>query len=341
MRILIFTEGGGKIGLGHISRCMALCQAFEEEKQNPVLIVKANKNIEAVLKGNRYEIFDWLKNKKKLASILKYSDITIIDSYLAGSKIYKLISKKVPLVVYIDDNKRIRYPKGIVVNGAIYARRLNYPREEKLIYLLGGRYALLRKAFWNLPKMKRINEDLKSIFVTFGGTDSRNLTPKVLKLLVTQYPNLVKKVVIGKEFKNINAIVGAKDSKTELIYYPGAQVIKKTMLNSDLAIAAGGQTLYELARVGVPTIAVAVADNQVNNAKKWERLGFIRHAGNCDEKRLVRRIAHLVCLLKDKVLRLQMSRVGRKLIDGRGANRIAKYILERAAYRAAYRAEVD
>jgi len=50
--------------------------------------------------------------------------------------------------------------------------------------------------------------------------------------------------------------------------------MKRVMAASDMAISAAGQTLYELARIGVPTIATAVVKNQLNNVQGWEKWGL-------------------------------------------------------------------
>ncbi|MDQ7082427.1 MAG: glycosyltransferase [Aquificota bacterium] len=81
--------------------------------------------------------------------------------------------------------------------------------------------------------------------------------------------------MIGKGFRNIDEIKASADPNTELIFYPSAEEMKNLMLDADIAISAGGQTLYELARVGVPTIAVAVAENQMWNVSEWQEAGFI------------------------------------------------------------------
>ena len=55
----------------------------------------------------------------------------------------------------------------------------------------------------------------------------------------------------------------------------------------DLAVSAAGQTLYELAQMGVPTIAIQVADNQKDNIEGWLKAGFIHFAGEWDDAKLV------------------------------------------------------
>jgi len=63
----------------------------------------------------------------------------------------------VKLAVYIDDNKRLDYPKGVVVNGSIHAKELNYSKKNGVKYLLGPKYIPLRKDFWEVPE-KEIKE---------------------------------------------------------------------------------------------------------------------------------------------------------------------------------------
>jgi UDP-2,4-diacetamido-2,4,6-trideoxy-beta-L-altropyranose hydrolase len=328
MKVLIITEGSSKIGFGHITRCTSLYQSFKEKGSNVRFIVNGDSKIELLLKDMEYEIFNWLKYPEKLFDLLKDYDIVVIDSYLADEDFYVALSKSVPLAAYIDDNKRINYPKGIVINGSILAEKLNYPQAKTVDYLLGSPYIPLRHEFWKVTE-KEINPLLQSVMVTFGGDDLRDLTPVVLKLLAKDYPELNKKIVIGKGFKNISEIENLKDSKTELIYYPDAEGILKTMLESDIAISAGGQTLYELARVGIPTIAIGVAYNQTHNVKYWKKVGFIEFAGFWDEDDLYDSLRENLESLHDIEIRTRKYKIGREYVDGAGALKIAKKCLNK------------
>lgn len=46
------------------------------------------------------------------------------------------------------------------------------------------------------------------------------------------------------------------------------------MLKCDIAVTAAGQTTYELARIGLPTIAIGVVENQKFNIDGWLEIGF-------------------------------------------------------------------
>ena len=326
MRVLIITEGSKEIGFGHITRCMSLYQAFNEINISVRFIVNGDSVIESILKNIEYQIFNWLKYPDKFFKLLKKSDIIIIDSYLTDERFYKKISELGEFAVYIDDNKRIEYPKGVVINGSILASELNYAPQKEVKFLLGSHYIPLRREFWNVEK-KEINRTVESVLVTFGGDDLRNMTPSILKMLIHKYPQLIKNVVIGRGFGNITEIENLKDARTNLIYYPDADEMLNLMLESDIAISGGGQTLYELARVGVPTIAIGIASNQLHNLNNWQKVGFIELAGFWDDKKLYDNIKDKLELIKRRVIRLKKSRISKKYVDGMGSLRIVKYVL--------------
>jgi len=326
MKVLIFTEGSKNIGFGHITRSISIYKTFEEKGIRPKIILNADSSVKYLVKNIDYTIVDWIKNREVLKEI-KNSDIVLIDSYLANKKFYQEISETVKISAFIDDNRRLDYPKGIVINGNIHAFDLNYPKKEDIKYLLGTKYTPLRKEFWSVAE-KNINEDIENILITFGGSDGKNMTPKILDLLTKKYPNLKKNIVIGKGFKNIDEIKRVADKNSFLFYNASAKDMKNLMLKADLAISAGGQTLYEIARVGVPTIAVTVADNQLKSVKKWNEVGSMAYAGYYNEKDVLNNVLSLLERLKDKKIREKMSKIGRKNVDGRGSKNIVSKLLD-------------
>ena len=326
-RVVILTEGGKNIGTGHMTRCTSLYQAFEERGITPEIIVNGDETVEDLLSDKKHWIFNWLEDRRKIFCMLDRADIIIIDSYLADIGFYEKVSEMTDVPVYLDDTMRINYPGGVVINGGICAGKMGYKRREDIIYLLGAGYTPLRKEFWDVPE-KEIREGIENVMVTFGGDDMRDMTSKVLRLLIENHPELTKNVVIGKGFQDIREIERISDKKTNLIYSPDAEGMKKTMLESDIAICAGGQTLYELARVGVPAIAVAVADNQMNNVKGWEDAGFIEYAGWWEDEVVLEEVESGIGLLREKKERVKISIIGRTFVDGMGARRIVNAIMK-------------
>ncbi|KJJ84409.1 pseudaminic acid biosynthesis-associated protein PseG [Candidatus Omnitrophus magneticus] len=331
MKVFILTEGGKSIGFGHITRCFSLWQAFMERGIRPFFLVNMDDSMESSARAMNCEIFDWLNKKEEiLFQNLESDSIVIIDSYLAGKFFYEKIAARAGVPVYIDDNVRLNYPSGIIVNGSICAENFQYARADNQEYLLGVKYIPLRKAFRE-SAVKKINEEIKTIMVTFGGTDLRGMTQNILKFLCENFPRVQKKIILAGAFKDkekIQAVGG--DKATQFIIAPSDTIMRETMLESDLAITAAGQTLYELARVGVPSISVIVADNQMNNVNGWIKEGFIENAGVWDAPDLLSNIARGIQKLSSQEERKKRSEKAMNLVDGKGAARISEILLEKA-----------
>jgi UDP-2,4-diacetamido-2,4,6-trideoxy-beta-L-altropyranose hydrolase len=327
MKVFILTEGGEKIGLGHINRCLSFCQAFEERKITPTFIVNNVGSVSSILKDKDYELLNWQKNTKMLFKIIENGDLVIIDSYLTQSHLYKKIANKVKKVVCIDDNMRINYPEGTIVNGLIYAKELDYPDNDDTSYLLGTEYQPLRQDFWDIPQ-KSLNNEVKSILITLGGEDLRNLAIPILEGLQEDFPDIKKYITIGQNFTNSEQIKDLVDNNTKLIFAPDAQKMLKAMLEADIAISSGGQTLYELARVGVPTMAISVIDNQEHNVLALEEKEAILNLGHYNDSQLINTIYNGVQYFLNKETRQKYSDTGKSIIDGNGSRRVIDYLLE-------------
>lgn len=239
----------------------------------------------------------------------KKVDCVIVDSYNLTYVEYQQLFTFGNVGVVIDDNCRITYPTACIVNPTLGSEQLQYVDQDKSTLLLGSQYALLRPEFWSLQP-KKIAKNISNIFITFGGTN-------VASKFVSDIRNVVNKV-FGK--------------KTKIVIADGTLNAKRMcaiMIESDLTISAAGQTLYELAAVGCPTVAIKIADNQEMNISNWCAAQFL------DEK-ITSFDSHLLQNL-EKILtnqtyekRLKQSKIGSSLVDGKGALRVAERILQYA-----------
>lgn len=322
MNVCILTEGGKEFGYGHVTRCSSIYQAFEYYNIFPKFIVKGDNSVKSILSEINFEIKDWLND----FSLFSDEKIIIIDSYLADLDFYTKLSEKVPLVVYIDDNNRLNYPKGIVVNGTLNTSEIGYVKRENISYLLGNEFIPLRKEFWNIPKLK-INDSVENFLITMGGNDLRNLTPKILDLLNNNFPRVSKKVIITDSFNNISEIENLQNDNIELFYSLKSNEIINIMSNVDLAISSSGQTLYELACIGVPTVSIGIIDNQKNNILNWIDQGFIEYAGCWNDEKLMNNILEKINILQDKDIRFDKKLLGIQAVSGKGSLNIVKNIL--------------
>ncbi|MFH1310754.1 MAG: bifunctional UDP-2,4-diacetamido-2,4,6-trideoxy-beta-L-altropyranose hydrolase/GNAT family N-acetyltransferase [Candidatus Omnitrophota bacterium] len=320
MKVLILTEGGRNIGFGHLSRCTALYQAFEEKGFAPKMIVAGDETVKDILNGVNYTIGNWAAENHE-------ADIIIIDSYLADLNFYKKISRTTRIAVYFDDYKRLKYPKGIIINGNIYGENINYSRDGGSV-LSGIVYVPLRKQFWNISK-RRVRKNIKNVIVSMGGIDESNLTVNIVAYLVRNFPKFTKTVIIGRAFKNVKLIEQEADNKTKLIRNPDAEEIRKSMIDADIAVASAGQTLAELALVGVPTVGICCSENQRHNLEAWKKIGFygcyaIKRDLNIDME-ILNGIERFEPYAKREAFYNSIT----KKIDGKGCSRIVDVLINR------------
>jgi spore coat polysaccharide biosynthesis predicted glycosyltransferase SpsG len=80
--------------------------------------------------------------------------------------------------------------------------------------------------------------------------------------------------------------------------------------------------------VGLPTIGVCIAKNQLNNIIEWENIDFLEYVGWYNEKNIIKNIDKLLENMKDMEIRESKSKAGRKIVDGKSSlNLIDKIIL--------------
>ena len=305
MKCLIFTEGGMQIGYGHIVRCSCIYDILVKKGIDVRFVINGDIDVFSILKSIKFEIVDWT-NIENLNKLLGAEVISIVDSYIAQEKVYEYISKYSKRAMFIDDNARLSYPKGIVLSPTIYSDELNYNHKEDVTYMKGSKYILLREEFMKTSP-KNIRKEVREVMLSFGGSDIKNLTPKVLSALNNRYPNLLKNVVIGKNFNNINEIEKLVNDNVKLYYDINDKGMKALMINSDLAIIAAGQTMHELAKLGVPTIAICVAENQKRNTEKFYNMGLIKEMDIYNQKKLYKNFDSLLEYEERKKINLKLN----------------------------------
>lgn len=319
MKAAIVTEGFNGIGYGHLTRCLAIYQAFEERGITPTYIADSA-GIDVQFLGRiNLVVLDWRKNSDELLRLSANSDVIVIDSYLADLQIYERLRQASGKTIYLDDYLRIDYPPGIIVNGTVGAEKLPYPRDRDHRHLLGIEYVPLRREFWDISPLVG-GHDTKDVLLNFGGEDARNLAARTLRHLLEAFPEYTYHVVRGLTPGEANSEFNSQRAR----FYRNLQAgeLLRLVMSCDLAISAAGQTLYELARIGLPTIAVATAENQRHTIQGWVENGFLRSELWWNDDDLFEKLA---C----EIRACSNPRAGLPAFcDGQGARRIVQYMAE-------------
>ncbi|WP_079710773.1 UDP-2,4-diacetamido-2,4,6-trideoxy-beta-L-altropyranose hydrolase [Paraliobacillus ryukyuensis] len=325
MRVLIFTEGGSETGFGHISRCSSLFEELAVRGIEAEFIINADCTQIEIIKDKKYKLVNWL-SQIFLKKYIKKTDFCIVDSYLADESLCQTISSLSKKTLFIDDDARINYPEGIVVNPASIIRRVNYPIKQKN-YLFGPEYIVLRRPFISV-KRESISHNVKEVLITLGGTDMHNLTPSIINSLCNIYPEITFNVVVGMTHKNR---VDLKDFKSKnIIFYKDikATEMKAVMLKSDFAITAAGQTIYELLATDTPFIPIQVAENQINNIEMIREFRYSEIILDYKDPYLINNLLKAFEKLLDFNKRFEIFNKIQGVLKGSGSEKIIDELLK-------------
>jgi UDP-2,4-diacetamido-2,4,6-trideoxy-beta-L-altropyranose hydrolase len=240
------------------------------------------------------------------------------------------------LLVIDDFGHAGTYCANLVVNQNIHATRSLYPSLERDTHLLlGTAYALLRLSFLRYRTCMRCTPPVaRNLLITFGGSDPANMAPRILASLEELAGIDIKIDVVagpdGQNWDQVQHAIGALRLRASL--QSNVTDMSGVMGWADMAVSAGGSTSLELAFMGVPTVSIAVTQRQLQIVQGLEREGFARSFWYDDWERC-NGPACLRRLIQSPGTRKQMSRSGRRLVDGLGATRVltAMGLLHQAA----------
>ena len=325
MKVKIFTEAGKDVGLGHISRCTSLYEEISKREILVDFIIKGDVSNVDFIKGKRIINDNWL-NKGYLLENVFSDDLVIVDSYKAKEEIYKLISKLSKKAMFIDDIGRLNYPEGIIVNPSLDTSNIDYSQCLNCILLSGPKFVILRSPFISVKRESTFN-GIKRILVTMGGTDIRELIPFII--------NTVCKSRLDIEFDIVMGSKGLGDYHNQILESSNITVhtninatqMMKLMVDSDLAITAGGQTIYELLATQTPFITIQIIENQENNIRSLIKYNSEQIILKYDNENLAGNILEAIEINNVEIYRHQQNFKYRGLVDGYGSMRIIDKLL--------------
>ncbi|MCR4435056.1 MAG: UDP-2,4-diacetamido-2,4,6-trideoxy-beta-L-altropyranose hydrolase [Clostridiales bacterium] len=342
--IAIRADGSPAIGMGHIMRCLALAKEFNRAGCRVCFLCRCAEGTGRI-RQEGFEVFELglssapntpgsaeIELKAVIDRIQKDGvDILVIDTYNVSEDYFLKLRPYVNQLVYVDDMNRFPYPADVVVNGNITGKYMNYKKYyDDGILLLGPEYNLIREEFENLPD-RAVNREVREIMVTTGGSDPHGLSVAIIHRLLedSELRSLKINAVAGNLFTNKDKLRELGRNYNNVVLYENVKFMSEIMLKSDMAISAGGSTLYELCACGTPTLAFIAADNQEFVVEKMDEMGYVESLGRYGELSGDELILRVKALAHNFEKRRSLSKKMQRLVDGKGARRVAGIILGR------------
>lgn len=195
--------------------------------------------------------------------------------------------------------------------------------------LLGPKYLLLSPNFLkNKKRNPNDNVNIKRIFIYYGSTDQSNETGKALEsLIILDRHDIIIDVVIGRNNLNIEKIKILVSKIKNAYLHVQLRNLAEIMAKADLALCAGGYTLWEQFFLGLPSLVTGIAENQVKPAIILDKMGCLTWLGLSENVCTEQIINKLQMLFNHPDLVLKQSKKNMNLVDGFGVERVARKMI--------------
>lgn len=356
MRLLFRVDASEQIGSGHLMRCLTLADAAAERGWECLFVVGAATNIHlsrlkssthgfAVMqrdpntKASYIEVdiphSNWLPVSRKEDALETAShvgefspDWVIVDHYALDSVWHSIVRQYCSQLLVIDDIADRTYDCTALLDQNLGAVQRVY--ETKVMgdadFLMGPKFALIRAEFNYIRKQSylRGRTQVRRILVNFGGVDMMNFTCLSLieleKSTFAKYCEFV--VVVGAGYPHTSELLDLKEkSILSMEVLADVENMGELMLKADLCIGAAGSSVWERCCVGLPTLTLAIADNQVGILKHLADTGAVL---STDLKRLSSDFDSF--FNSSNSLISSMSLAAQNLCDGLGVWRVLDYL---------------
>lgn len=342
-KVIIRTDANSKLGSGHVIRCLSISEEFIRFGYETVFVVSDEEaecfvekrgGLTFIISGDPSRFtFEDGANLAHFANEIE-AEIILVDSYAVTDGFFDGIAstRTFNKIAYIDDLYTFEYghlpephlwPVDFLIDYLFHADLDLYEKgyaSANTELLIGLAFTPIRSHFAHCSGKSSYNGE--NILVTTGSMNPCNLLERIVDACLELPSCKAINVVIGSQ---ASFALSSNDRRIRVLQ--GIDDLAPYMQKADLVISAAGTTLYELSAVGVPTFAIAMVDNQMKNADSFQKLGLGRSIGQSNFA------SNELAALFDSYIRDPQEQKAnvetmRKLVDGKGAARIASVLTE-------------
>lgn len=364
-QVLFRVDGSERIGSGHVVRCLAIANELRERGMRsrfvcrahaghlgekiaaaghelvmlPLATAESDRDSSAVAYADWLGC-DWETDAAQTEAAVGSQRMTwlIIDHYALDARWEARLRPRSERMLVIDDLADRAHDCDILLDPNLgrqanaYARLL--PATTRL--LIGPCFALLRPEFSALRErslQRRLQPHMRQIMVSMGGADADNVTGRVLTALAG--------CALPEDCRIVAVVGAASPWRDELLVQAaslrfGCEIrvdvsdMARLMLESDLAIGAGGGTAWERCCLGLPSIVLVLAENQRAGAQALHAVGAAELIASMDD--VGAKLPRLLQEFQAQERLAVASQSARAVTDGRGIARLLQAMEELACH---------
>ncbi len=333
--LLIRADATVAMGTGHVMRCLALAQVWQEAGGKVVFALAKSlpsvkerllsEGMEVVLVEGKPGSPEDARRTAQLANQCTAAWV-VVDGYHFGADYQQELKAAGLQVLFVDDTGHAsHYAADLVLNQNVNADESLYPKRESYTrLLLGSSYVLLRREFWRWHGWKReIPAFGGKLLITMGGSDPDNLTFRALEAVAQANCERLETVVVvggsNPHQESLRLSAAECKSSVSLVSDPS---MPDLMAWADLALTTAGGTLWELLFMGCSVLSYARDRNQEQIISQLHEEGIVLGLVHPRESNNAQMASALFELANSPERRAGFSARARARIDGRGAQRV-------------------
>jgi UDP-2,4-diacetamido-2,4,6-trideoxy-beta-L-altropyranose hydrolase len=329
--LLIRADASRAIGTGHVMRCLALAEAWQDSGGTANLAVAELPDAlspRVTGEGVSLRSFDTTPGgpEDAVATATQAqrlgADWVAIDGDRFGSDFLETVRAAGFRVLLIDDfANRDSSPANLIVNPNLDEDETPYrKRGASARLLMGPSYILLRREFRQGIEKTGPRQTGNRILVTLGGSDPEDLTPKIANALAC-CSDLEVTVIAGAGYDKEDELRKLEASNLRVFNPPD---MVRLMRDSDQAIISAGGTLWELLSIGCPVLSYSRNTVQASVVGVLSHRGVVVDMGETCHFDPAKLRASVEGLVELRAARERMTNLGCALVDGMGAARVVE-----------------
>lgn len=361
MNVVFRTDSSSAIGSGHVMRCMTLAEALKSRDASvsfvcrelpghlgahivtngyPVHMVSTDRALAAATVHDeeypaRFDI-NWEDDARQTEKYLKQEepvDWLVVDHYGLDERWHEGMRPRVAHIMVVDDLADRMHDCDLLVDQNYYDDLgLRYDRlvPEHCRRLLGPEYAMLRPEFAAARRQQRVRDgSINRILIFLGGADPQNVTQRAAEAIrAIRRPEIAVDIVIGAANPHAERLKTVCRLMSNCTYHYKVDNMAALMAAADLAIGAPGSATWERCCMGLPTIFIATARNEVAIAQAAEAVGIGSYLGMHYDVTPSMIANEIRTLLADPLTMNAWSEKAASLVDGTGVDRVCRTVCE-------------
>jgi UDP-2,4-diacetamido-2,4,6-trideoxy-beta-L-altropyranose hydrolase len=313
MKVVFRADGSTFMGQGHVMRCLTLANVLRDRGAEINFVCREHPGHLCDLIAQRGFVVQrlplaeegvsplpghagWLgasweadaeQTRQVIQSFGERADVLVVDHYAIDHRWEKALRPSATKILAIDDLADRVHDCDFLLDQNFFsnlATRYEGKVPPGCVKLLGPRYALLQPVYAELHSQVTLwDGPVRRIFVFFGGADSENLTgTSVAAFQQLGRRDIYLDVVMTANDSRYQTIERAIQGWGNIALHGPLPSLGPLMATADLAIGAGGATVWERFCLGLPSIVISLAENQKPVCEALASAGLIEYLGYKD-----------------------------------------------------------